>query len=61
MTTCHDMRLDEVYSCPDCGLEVTVTKECADVGQHSEPTDCCNPGSDKECALTCCGRPLVKK
>lgn len=61
MTTCHDMKLNEVYLCPDCGLEITITKECTDAGTHGQPTDCCNPGSAKACVLTCCGEPLQKR
>jgi hypothetical protein len=61
MPTCHDLQLNQVYTCPDCGLEVTVTRECRDARQHDQHSDCCNPGSDKECVLVCCGRPLQKK
>lgn len=60
MATCHDLRLNEVYGCPDCGLEITVSKECTDARDHAKATDCCNPGSAKECVLTCCGHPLKK-
>jgi hypothetical protein len=61
MTTCHDMKLNEVYLCPDCGLEITITKECTDAGKHGQPTDCCNPASTRACVLTCCGEELQKK
>ncbi len=58
-TSCHDMRIDEVYVCPDCGLELKVVAECKDAGK---PASDCGCGDDEgHCALTCCGKPLVKK
>jgi len=57
MTNCHELKLDEVYECPGCGLELKVVKECKDVGQPAD--DCC--GSDENCTILCCGKELVKK
>lgn len=59
MADCHEMKLDEVYGCADCGLEVTVTKECKDAATHTNAGDCCTKPDD--CALVCCGKPLEKK
>jgi hypothetical protein len=57
MTTCHDMKLNEVYECEDCGLQLKVVKECRDVGKDKD--SCC--GSSETCTLLCCGKELVKK
>jgi hypothetical protein len=57
MTTCHDMKLNEIYVCEDCGLELKVVRECRDVGQDKD--ECC--GSSETCSLLCCGKELVKK
>lgn len=59
MPDCHEMKTNEVYGCNACGLEVTVTKECKDAGQHTDASDCCNKPGD--CTLVCCGKPLEKK
>lgn len=47
MPCCESDKIKEgdVYQCEDCGLEVTVTKDCG-----------C-----ESCDLTCCGKPLKKK
>jgi len=37
----------DVLVCKECGLEVTVNKACG-----------CG---DKECAVTCCDKPMEKK
>ena len=57
MKTCHDLRLDQVYECPDCGLQVKVVKECHDVGKPVD--ECCD--SEATCALKCCGKELILK
>jgi hypothetical protein len=57
MNTCHDMKLDEVYECKDCGLELRVVKECRDVGQAKD--ECCD--SEEKCVLLCCGTEMMKK
>jgi len=55
MSKCSDMKLDEVYVCEDCGLELAVVKECGD--EETENATCeCTP-----CAITCCEKELVKK
>jgi len=56
MATCHDMKLDEVYVCKRCGLELKVVKECEDTD-----ADCgCHP-SASPCTFSCCGDQLVRK
>ncbi len=57
MSNCHDLLLNDVYECPDCGLQLKIIKECRDSG---EPVDeCC--GTKENCALICCGHELVKR
>ncbi|MGA1795904.1 MAG: hypothetical protein ACMUIL_08585 [bacterium] len=59
MSSCHDMRMGEIYMCEDCGLEIKVVKECMDVGTPEEECTCHDAGGT--CAIECCGKPLVKK
>ncbi len=60
MAQCHEMKKGEVYTCPDCGIEVQVLRECEDPEK-------CTPGAHKgsekapECGFSCCGRELEKK
>ena len=44
MATCAQMKKDEIYACPDCGVELQVIKECADEGKCAAD----------QCKLTCC-------
>jgi hypothetical protein len=59
MASCHEMKKGEIYVCEDCGLELKVVRECHSVGKPVADCDCHDDGS--ECAITCCGRELVKK
>jgi len=52
------MKLDEVYGCPDCGLEIKVIKVCDHKGE-GEDHNCCEETED--CRILCCGKDLVKK
>lgn len=56
MTSCHDMRLNQVYVCGDCGLELKVVKECEEVGMPEEECSCEVHGG-----FECCGEPLTLK
>jgi hypothetical protein len=59
MSTCHDMIKGEIYVCEDCGIELQVVKECANI--HKSSDDCgCHPSGDP-CTFSCCGKSLVKK
>ena len=40
-------------SCPDCGMEVTVTQTCK--------TDTCSTKKCDELQVMCCGEPMKKK
>ncbi|MBD3236236.1 MAG: hypothetical protein GF330_06010 [Candidatus Eisenbacteria bacterium] len=60
MPNCHEMRQDEVYVCPDCGLELKVVKECRDAGKPA--SECgCHDDNQNACTMSCCGKELVKK
>lgn len=56
MTSCHEMRLGQVYVCEDCGLELKVVKECEEVGTPEEDCSCAVHGG-----FECCGEPLKLK
>lgn len=53
MVGCYDMKKGQVYTCPSCGIELKVIKECTECG---EETCCTDP-----CDFACCGIPLVLK
>ena len=55
MAGCHDMKKNEVWTCPDCGLELKVEKECDQVGVPAEKCKHETP------CLVCCDTPLVRK
>jgi hypothetical protein len=56
MTDCNEMKLGEVYTCKQCGLELEVVKECieAKAWRPLEQCEC------TQCPVTCCGDELVK-
>lgn len=66
MVNCKDMKVDQVYYCSDCGLELKVvkeSKECKDP-DHSHKGCCCsndNAKDEHDCEITCCGHPMEKK
>jgi hypothetical protein len=51
VTTCSDMKVGQIYFCPDCGVELQVIKECSD-------TDHC---SLEQCKLVCCDQEMQLK
>jgi hypothetical protein len=53
------MKNGEVYTCPDCGIELQVINECKDVGTPAESCDCHTTAAP--CTFSCCGKDLVKK
>lgn len=53
MVHCHDMQMNEIYECKNCGLELKVVKTCQD------SDDSC--GCSDDAGFTCCGAALVKK
>lgn len=55
MTDCNEMKLGEVYTCEECGLELEVVKECVEAELPLEQCKCTT------CTLVCCGDELVKK
>ena len=48
---CHDMKIDQVFRCEECGLELKVIHECKDAGK--------GPDCHSECKLICCDKELV--
>jgi len=59
MASCHEMKKGEVYVCEECGMELQVMVECEHVGTAAAECTCHVNGG--ECAIVCCGKPLVKK
>ena len=55
MAGCHDMKRDEIWSCPDCGLMLKVVKECDQAGTPAESCQHETP------CLVCCDKPLVRQ
>ena len=58
MANCHDMKVDEVYTCPDCGIELKVIKTC---DNSDTPSEKCGCHDEKDGGFSCCGKPLVLK
>lgn len=56
MLSCHDMKLDQVYVCGTCGLELKVVKECDECGESAEECEC-----TEHCTFSCCGEELKLK
>ena len=50
MTTCVDMKVGQIYVCPECGVELQVVKAC---GESDHPS--CGP---EECKLMCCDQEM---
>jgi hypothetical protein len=50
---CADLKLNQVWACEDCGLEVKILKECGPTAgaKACEPNFC----------LACCDKPLKLK
>jgi hypothetical protein len=55
MPSCHEMKMDQVYVCEDCGLELKVVKECDECGTEA-PAETC--GCAQGCSFDCCGSPM---
>jgi len=58
MTSCHEMKVGEIYTCPDCGIELKVVKAC---DESDTSSDSCGCGSGDDQGFTCCGKELKKK
>ncbi len=54
MAGCNEMKVGQVYTCPSCGIELEVVKECVEC---KEDDTCCKD----PCAFACCGVPLMLK
>jgi hypothetical protein len=56
MSCCADMKMDQVWVCESCGLEIKIVKKCT--CSHDESgADACGLTA----CLTCCGKPLKLK
>jgi hypothetical protein len=55
MVSCNEMKLGQVYTCPECGLELEVVQECKECGE--EESEC----SIEDCTFKCCGEEMVLK
>ena len=53
MTACVEMKVGQVYACPDCGVELQVVKACGD-DEHAS----CGP---EQCKLICCDQEMQLK
>lgn len=58
MTNCSDMKMDQIYVCEECGLELKVVSECQECGPSPSAGSC---GCVENCALECCGQSLRPK
>ncbi len=57
MPSCNEMKMDQVYVCKDCGLELQVVKECKECG--TEPASSSSCGCVEACSFECCGAPMT--
>jgi hypothetical protein len=56
MPSCHEMKMNQVYVCGTCGLELKVVKECTECGTETSSESC---GCVEECSFECCGGPMT--
>jgi len=54
MPSCHQMKVGQVYTCQECGLELQVIKECEECGEEEECTLA-------DCEFMCCGEEMKLK
>ncbi len=59
MANCHEMKMGEVYTCKECGLELKVIKECRDAGKPATECNCHPEGGP--CTFSCCGYEMIRK
>jgi hypothetical protein len=59
MAGCSDMKVGQVYTCADCGIELQVVKACK---PEAAETGCgCHTGEQQECVISCCDKELTLK
>jgi hypothetical protein len=56
MAHCTEMKVDQIWHCEVCGLEIKVVKECTCSEDPSSPDAC-----PQDAVLICCSKPLVLK
>jgi hypothetical protein len=54
MSCCTELKLNQVWVCETCGLEIKIVKECDCL---TEGAEACKPSA----CLTCCEKPLKMK
>jgi hypothetical protein len=54
MSCCVELKLNQVWVCETCGLEVKIVKECNWLAEGAKP---CEPNA----CLKCCDKPLKLK
>lgn len=57
MISCSEMKVGEVYTCTECGIELEVKKSCNCNEEHCEPMH--DHGTC--CEFECCGKPMELK
>jgi len=55
MVDCHDLKVGDQLSCPDCGLVFEVKSTCTNHCSDSA----CEDGKCDPCSFICCGKELV--
>lgn len=55
MASCHEMKLNDVYVCESCGLELKVVHQCKNFGIDEEKHD------HKTCNFVCCEKEMKVK
>lgn len=58
MASCYEMKVGEIYTCPDCGIELEVVKACDDTKASADKCGC---ESEHDGGFSCCGRELELK
>jgi hypothetical protein len=53
MADCGHLKVGDIVTCGDCGLEMKVTKAC-DCGSEAE-------GACEDSGFSCCGKAMEKK
>ena len=59
MSSCHDMKIGDIYICEGCGIELHVVQECEH--SHVPAEDCACHSEGEKGGFFCCNKPLVKK
>jgi len=58
MPSCNEMKMNQVYVCESCGLELKVVKECSECGVETSSSSAEACGCAQGCSFDCCGSPM---